>query len=78
MSPQKSKKYRRDITPAAAVVASSGATQVSPVAKAAPRNNASYVPLPNAQSFLKDLTWIGLTTLIIVVLMIVAYFVVPR
>jgi hypothetical protein len=77
MSP-KSKKYRRAITPVVAAAAATGATQSNPVVKPALKNNSIVVPVHTTQSFLRDLTWIGLTTLIIVILMIVAYYVVPR
>ena len=87
MSP-KNKKYRRPNIPAAAREAAPvtvGSTQTEPAAKPMPNNPRSAqnnpnaaIPVPTAQSFVRDLAFIGLTTLIIVILMIVAYYVVPR
>jgi hypothetical protein len=83
MSPQKSKRNRRDITPAVAASAAAAAaavnpTQNTPAAKPVVKSNVPTVPLPTTQSFTRDLSWIGLTTLIVVILMVVAYYVVPR
>ena len=87
MSP-KNKKYRRPNIPAAAREAAPvtvGSTKTEPVAKpvqsnsrTAQNNPNTAIPVPTAQSFVRDLTFIGLTTLIIVILMIIAYYVVPR
>jgi hypothetical protein len=84
MSP-KAKKYRRPNIPAASAADAPvsqtetlASAQSAPAPKAAPRNLTTAIPVPTAQAFLRDLSWIGLTTLIVVILMIVAYFAVPR
>lgn len=75
----KSRKYRKPNIAAATVAASSGASvQNNSVAKPAAKSVTSAIPVPTAQSFLQDLSWIGLTTLIVVIIMVIAYFVVPR
>ncbi len=82
MSP-KAKKYRRDIAPAAARTAPAAAktapvaaSQSIPAPRAQPKNTA--IAVPTAQAFLRELKWIGLTTLIIIILMIAAFYLVPR
>jgi hypothetical protein len=79
-----SKKYRRDIArPAAAArpavtSASDSSTQTAPAARQSTRNLSTAIPVPTAEAFRRDLAWIGLTTLVVVILMIVAYYVVPH
>jgi hypothetical protein len=90
MSP-KSKKYRRPINPSVPPAASFGSpltpastdgkpAQNTPatVIRSGQNNPNAAIPVPTAQAFVRDLAFIGLTTLIIVILMIIAYYVVPR
>jgi len=84
MSP-KAKKYRRNITPSATVNAANSTINsaqtvpmVSTATKTSVKVDGNAIPIPTAQSFVRDLGWIGLTTLVVVILMVVAYYVVPR
>ena len=77
MSP-KAKKYRRANTPSVASTAPAASTQTNPVVRADSRNLSTAIPVPTAQAFKRDLAFIGLTTLIIIILMILAYYLIPR
>jgi hypothetical protein len=84
MSP-KAKKYRRNVTPSAAVNEANSIinnAQTTPLVSTAPKTtakvNANAILVPTAQSFGRDLVWIGLTTLVVVILMVVAFYAVPR
>jgi hypothetical protein len=80
MSP---KKYRKTFTPPVAPAASvasvdSTRTAPTPAPRAGSRNLSTAIEAPTAQAFKRDLAFIGMTTAIIVILMVIAYFVVPR
>jgi hypothetical protein len=74
-----SKKYRRNVArPAAPSSAPTVTTQTIVPPKATPKNTSTAIPVPTAASFRRDLTFIGLTTLIVVILMVIAFYVVPH
>jgi hypothetical protein len=81
MSP-KAKKYRRNITSAPSAGITNNTFNTTQPASVAPKFtgkvDANAIPIPTAQSFGRDLRWIGLTTLIVIVLMVIAYYAVPR
>jgi hypothetical protein len=78
MSP-KSKKYRKPNIPAASLAtATADATTTGNITKSTSKTTGNAIPIPTAQSFVRDLSWIGLTALIVIILMVVAYYVVPR
>jgi hypothetical protein len=73
-----SKKYRKNIIRPVTSAPPTVSTQTTAAPKAAPKNVSTAIPVPTAAAFRRDLTFIGLTTLIIVVLMVIAFYVVPH
>jgi hypothetical protein len=84
MSP-KAKKNRRNIsqnkrgpgnfvTSPSSISTQTGQTQAAPEISSFSRSSKTNVyEVPNDTSFLKDIKWIGLVTLVIIILLIVAY-----
>jgi hypothetical protein len=76
----KNKKFRKALTSPVAPSDSVASTQTAPTPapRASSRNLTTAVEAPTSQSFKRDLAFIGMTTAIIVILMVIAYIVVPR
>jgi hypothetical protein len=74
----KSKKNRRNISPALASEVKTDTAKVVQNQPSSAKGQPAPVAVPTAASFKRDLGFIALTTAIIVILMIVAYYVVPR
>jgi len=74
----KSKKNRRNISPNLAAEVKPATANVERTQPASVRGQPAPIAVPTSASFKRDLGFIGLTTAIIVILMIVAYYVVPR
>ena len=74
----KSKKNRRNISPNLAAELKPATANVERTQPASVKGQPAPIAVPTSASFKRDLGYIALTTAIIVVLMIVAYYVVPR
>jgi hypothetical protein len=74
----KSKKNRRNISPVQSTEVKAETLKVVQNQLASVKGQPAPVAVPTAASFKRDLAFITLTTAIIVILMVVAYYVVPR
>ena len=74
----KSKKNRRNISPALAAEVKPAAANIERSQPASVKGQPAPIAVPTSASFKRDLGYIALTTAIIIILMIVAYYVVPR